>query len=54
MKISNLLDLWQNFMKNCNIFGIICEEGFKNEIWWRGKIERFWTLLGKGALYGEG
>ena len=41
MKILKLSDLWQNFMKNDNIFDIICEEGSKNQIWWRGRIERF-------------
>ena len=41
MKILKLSDLWQNFMKNDNIFDIICEEGSKNQIWWRGSIERF-------------
>ena len=28
-------------MKNSNIFDIVCEEGSKNKIWWRGRIECF-------------
>ena len=29
------------FHENSNIFNIICEEGSQNQIWWRGRIERF-------------
>jgi hypothetical protein len=32
-------------MKNCTTLCLICEEVSETEIWWRGRIVRFMTLV---------